>query len=246
MDLVRKLDKKNKVTAHGVASSLEALPSSTNNEWRSAADVDVWGFTWVASRKGSEPWKQFHAVDLVRAGARGKPFWHAEAQAGPLWMQPQVNGRPREDGRITDEKDVRLWNLISMAGGATGILYPRWIVGEYDTTAVGGNGCLGAEVTGAKMYIDSGAGSAPGNLYSADLYSFPVTGYSRTNTPDTPQRRLVFREEIDPADAHGAALVKDQKYLWVADRGPDRVGRGSCRRRTCQRGRHRRAPFPPS
>ena len=40
------------------------------------------------------------AVDLVRAGARGKPFWHAEAQAGPLWLQPQVLKRPREDGRI--------------------------------------------------------------------------------------------------------------------------------------------------
>ena len=37
-----------------------------------------------------------------------------------------TTGRPREDGRITDEKDVRIWNLISMAGGATGILYPRW------------------------------------------------------------------------------------------------------------------------
>ncbi|HET8550122.1 MAG TPA: beta-galactosidase [Bryobacteraceae bacterium] len=125
-DLIRRLDKRNKITAHGVAGTLEALPSSANDEWRSAAAVESWGFTWVASRKGSEPWKQFHAVDLVRAGARGKPFWHAEAQAGPLWMQPQVIGRPREDGRITDEKDVRLWNLVSMAGGATGILYPRW------------------------------------------------------------------------------------------------------------------------
>ncbi len=126
VDLIRKLDKKNKITAHGVASSLQGLPSSANDEWRSAAEVETWGFTWVASRKGSEPWKQFHAVDLVRGGARGKPFWHAEAQAGPLWMQPQVIGRPREDGRITDDKDVRLWNLISMTGGATGILYPRW------------------------------------------------------------------------------------------------------------------------
>jgi beta-galactosidase len=124
-ELFRRLDPKHKIAAHGVAGTLETLPSSTTDEWRSAAEVDVWGFTWVASRKGSEPWKQFHAVDLVRAGARGKPFWHAEAQAGPLWMQPQVIGRPREDGRITDEKDVRLWNLISCAGGATGILYPR-------------------------------------------------------------------------------------------------------------------------
>jgi beta-galactosidase len=126
VDLFRKHDTSHKVVAHGVAMSLEGLPSSTYNEWRSAADVDVWGFTWVASRRGSEPWKQFQAVDLVRAGSRGKPFWHAEAQAGPLWMQPQVIGRPREDGRITDDKDVRLWNMISIAGGATGILYPRW------------------------------------------------------------------------------------------------------------------------
>ena len=125
-DLFRRLDKNHKIVAHGVAGTLESLPNSAHNEWRSAELVDTWGLTWIASRKGSELWKQFHALDLVRAGARGKPFWHAEAQAGPLWMQPQVTGRPREDGRIADEKDVRLWNLITCAGGATGILYPRW------------------------------------------------------------------------------------------------------------------------
>ncbi|MCX6622361.1 MAG: beta-galactosidase [Acidobacteria bacterium] len=126
VDLFRRLDPKHKVLAHGVAGTLETLPSATHNDWRSAELFDVWGLTWVASRKGSELWKQFHALDLVRGASRGKPFWHAEAQAGPLWMQPQVIGRAREDGRITDEKDVRLWNLISCAGGATGILYPRW------------------------------------------------------------------------------------------------------------------------
>lgn len=124
--LFRQHDPKHLVMAHGVAGTLEALPSSANDEWRSASEVDVWGFTFVASRKGDEPWKQFQAVDLVRAGARGKPFWHAEAEAGPLWMQPQVLNRPREDGRIPDASDVRLWNLVSCAGGATGILYPRW------------------------------------------------------------------------------------------------------------------------
>ena len=125
VELFRRLDPKHLITAHGLARSLELYPSA-QNEWRDAADVDVWGFTWVASRNGNQPWKQFQAVDLVRAGARGKPFWHAEAEAGSLWMQPQVPGRAREDGRISDEKDVRIWNLISMAGGATGILYPRW------------------------------------------------------------------------------------------------------------------------
>ena len=106
-----------------MAGTLETLPSSTHNEWRSAAEVDTWGLTWIAARKGDEPWKQFQALDLVRGGARGKPFWHAEAQGGPLWMQPQVINRPREDGRIPDAEDVRLWNLISCAGGARGILY---------------------------------------------------------------------------------------------------------------------------
>ena len=124
--MFRKADPAHGIYAHGVAGTLESLPSSAHNEWRSAAEVDVWGFTFVASRKGDEPWKQYQAVDLVRGGSRGKPFWHAEAEAGPLWMQPQVTNRPREDGRIPDANDVRLWNLVSCAGGATGILYPRW------------------------------------------------------------------------------------------------------------------------
>jgi beta-galactosidase len=154
--LFRKLDPgKNRVTAHGVAGSLDSLPSATHNEWRSAELVDTYGFTWVASRKGDEPWKQFHAVDLVRAGSRGKPFWHAEAQAGPLWMQPQVPGRAREDGRIANEKDVRLWNLISCAGGATGILYPRWrplldgpLFGAFGAFGMDGSATPRAEMAG--------------------------------------------------------------------------------------------------
>lgn len=125
-ELFRSRDPKHLIAAHGVAGTLESLPSSAHDEWRSSAEVDTWGFTFIASRKGDEPWKQFQAVDLVRGGSRGKPFWHAEAEAGPLWMQPQVTGRARDDGRIPDENDVRLWNLVSCAGGATGILYPRW------------------------------------------------------------------------------------------------------------------------
>lgn len=124
--LVRKLDPKHRVTAHGVAGTLDDLPTGGHNEWRSASKVDVWGVTWIAARKGEQPWQQFQAMDLVRAGARGKPFWHAEAQGGPLWMQPQVIGRPRDDGRIPTPEDVRLWNLVSCAAGAKGILYCRW------------------------------------------------------------------------------------------------------------------------
>jgi beta-galactosidase len=154
-ELFRKLDPKHLIAAHGVAGTLESLPSSGHNEWRSSAEVDTWGFTFVASRKGDEPWKQFQAVDLVRGGSRGKPFWHAEAEAGPLWMQPQVIGRAREDGRIPDENDVRLWNMVSCAGGATGILYPRWrplldgpLFGAFGAFGMDGSVTPRAEMTG--------------------------------------------------------------------------------------------------
>jgi beta-galactosidase len=118
-ELIRRLDKRNKITAHGTGTLTEI-------EWRTAADVDSYGYTWVASRHGNEPWMQFQAVDLVRGASRGKPFWHAEATGGPLWMQPQVINRPLEDGRSSDDKDVRVWSLIDMAAGATGILFTRW------------------------------------------------------------------------------------------------------------------------
>ncbi len=70
-------------------------------------------------------------------------------------MQPQVTGRPREDGRITDEKDIRIWNMISIAGGATGILYPRWrplldgpLFGAFGAFGMDGSVTPRAEMTG--------------------------------------------------------------------------------------------------
>ncbi|HVS51028.1 MAG TPA: alpha-amylase family protein [Opitutaceae bacterium] len=119
VDLIRRLDPRAKITAHGTGALTEI-------EWRTAADVDSYGYTWVASRHGNAPWMQFRAVDWTRAVARGKPFWHAEATGGPLWLQPQVLNRPLEDGRSSDEKDVRVWSLIDMAGGASGIQFTRW------------------------------------------------------------------------------------------------------------------------
>src|SRR5215831_9989178 len=118
-NLIRTLDKRNSVTGHGTGTL-------TETEWRMAAELDSYGYTWVASRHGNDPWMQFQAVDLVRGAARGKPFWHAEATGGPLWMQPQVVNRPFEDGRSSDEKDVRVWSLIDMTCGASGILFTRW------------------------------------------------------------------------------------------------------------------------
>lgn len=116
---IRQKDRRNRIVAHGVAKFRDI-------EWRMADEVSTFGLTWVASRHGNAPWMQFQAVDLTRGASQGKPFWHAEATGGPLWLQPQVVNRPLSDGRSSDAKDVRVWSLIDMACGATGIQFTRW------------------------------------------------------------------------------------------------------------------------
>ncbi len=126
IDTIRSVDDQCLISAHGCASAISPMAALGGfDEWLPASKVQVYGFTWVASRRGAEPWKQMHAVDVVRSGARGKPFWHAETQGGPLWLQPQVIGRPREDGRISRPGDIRLWNFVSLMGGTRGFLNPR-------------------------------------------------------------------------------------------------------------------------
>ena len=120
---------------------------------------------------------------------------------------------------ITESTSRFTW--VTLRGGGLFVVdskaTPMQIVGEYDSTVVRGNGCLGAEVPG-KMYIDSGGGTAT-NLHQADLYAFPTDGYRSSNPPNTPAPELVFSDPSEGADAHGAGLTKHGKYLWIADRG---------------------------
>ena len=126
VNILRSVDPDARITNHGVAATLDYTYGNGNDDWMAAEQAESYGLTWVMGRKGTEPWKQWQAMDLVRAASRGKPFWHAEMQGGPLWLQPQVIGRTKDDGRVATAEDVRLWNLVSLAGGARGILYLRW------------------------------------------------------------------------------------------------------------------------
>ncbi|HEY7499298.1 MAG TPA: hypothetical protein VH740_12330 [Vicinamibacterales bacterium] len=115
------------------------------------------------------------------------------------------------------------FSFVTLRGGGLFVVdsqaTPMQIVAEYDRNVVHGNGCLGAESLG-KMYIDSGGGTA-GNLYQADLYVFPISGFSTTpNLPNTPAPGVIFNEsDEEHADAHGATLARQDRFLWVADRG---------------------------
>ena len=115
------------------------------------------------------------------------------------------------------------FTFVTLRGGGLFVVdsqaTPMQIVAEYDQTFVHGNGCLGAESLG-KMYIDSGGGTTA-NLYQADLYVFPLSEFSTTpQPPNTPTPTVVFNEsDQEHADAHGAALARQDRFLWIADRG---------------------------
>ena len=125
-DIIAAIDPNHRITAHGLAKSLQKHAISALDDWKAASLVDSFGLTWGSSRHGDEPWKQAHAMDLTRSASRGKPFWHAEAYGGPLWLQSNVLGKPRDEGRICYPEDIRYWNLTSYMHGATGTLYLRW------------------------------------------------------------------------------------------------------------------------
>ena len=130
IDLIRAADPDALITSHGTGAGLNNYQMHGSDEWCAAAPVDVYGFTHWAGREDSSMWKHMHCVDLVRAGARGKPFWHAELQGGPYWASAYqswyLKGRAKDDGRLVTPDDVRLLCLTSMAGGTNGILNPRW------------------------------------------------------------------------------------------------------------------------
>jgi beta-galactosidase len=126
IDTVRAVDPDCLIAAHGVAGAVTDMAARGCDDWRWADKVQVYGYTWIQGRKGAQPWRNFFAGDLIRGASRGKPYWHAERQGGPLWMQPQVVGRDKEDGRVATPEDIRLWSLSSFAAGARGMMNLRF------------------------------------------------------------------------------------------------------------------------
>ena len=139
------------------------------------------------------------------------------------------NGAPCQDPTLRPDnapicpiiESTSRYVFVTLRGGGLFVVdakqTPMKIVAEYDINTVHPNGCLGAQV-GSKMYVDSGGGTAS-HLFGADLYAFPVSGFSPSNPPNIPLPRVVFSDTSEGADAHGATLTKHQRYLWVADRG---------------------------
>jgi beta-galactosidase len=126
IDTIRGIDKDCLIAAHGVGGAIPNMAANGSDDWLAASKVELYGLTWVPSRRGFKPWQNFFGPDITRAASRGKPWWHAERPGGPLWLQPQVLGRDKEDGRVMDPEDIRTLTMTSFAAGATGVLNLRY------------------------------------------------------------------------------------------------------------------------
>jgi hypothetical protein len=119
------------------------------------------------------------------------------------------------------------FTFVTLRGGGLFVVdsraTPMRIVAEYDRSAIHGNGCGGIEVRG-RMYVNSGGGTAA-NLNEFDVYELRLADFSTTpSPPNTPIARVVLsQDDMGNVDSHGSALARNDRYLWVADRGGNRI-----------------------
>ncbi len=125
-DVIRRADPEHPITAHGMYDqTVDHIADRHIDHWRSAAEVDIFGYTGISANEDriEKNLQRWGTVDMTRAGSRGKQFWAAETSGGPAWVQRNSS---RENGRIPQPGDIRLAQMIMMAGGTTGIFTPRW------------------------------------------------------------------------------------------------------------------------
>ena len=110
--------------------------------------------------------------------------------------------------------------FITLRGGGLFVVTPKTtpmqIVAEYDRATVHSNGFGGAQAAGT-MFINSGGGTST-NQDEFDVYAFPLSGYSAANGPNTPVPDLLYSDDEGERDAHGLAVMKHDRFLWVLDR----------------------------
>ncbi len=108
IDTIRAIDQNNVIAAHGISGAIPSMAANGCDDWLAASEVELYGLTWVQARAAPSRGRTSIGADVTRAAARGKPCWHAERPGGPLWLQPQVLGRDKEDGRVAEPEDIRI------------------------------------------------------------------------------------------------------------------------------------------
>jgi hypothetical protein len=133
--------------------------------------------------------------------------------SGAPCQDPVLRPSNRPICPVIDESDD--FTFVTLGGGGLFVINskatPMSIIGEYDKATVHPEGCGGVQANG-RMYINSGG------ALEADLYSFPLTGYTGTNLPNSPAPTLIYTHDGTNSDSHGATKTKHDRYLWVGER----------------------------
>lgn len=107
------------LASHGLPNTLGSMASMLTDDWRNAEIVDLYGLSCFPLWFNYDNAEVFKVHDLIRGACNGKTFWTAETQAGP-------SGEGLMHSRSPKPEDIRLWNWISLASGAKGVLYWQW------------------------------------------------------------------------------------------------------------------------
>jgi hypothetical protein len=143
------------------------------------------------------------------------------------------SGAPRQDPLLRPDNapicigidNSSRFGFVTLRGGGLFVVdlnaTPMRIVAEYDRSVIAPNGCGTTEAAG-KMYINAGGGGAA-RPYAAELYAFPLSGFSEIVSPPNLPAPLHIFSYSGVADSHGAVVTRHQNYLWVADRAANLV-----------------------
>ena len=130
------------------------------------------------------------------------------------------NSRPDNAPIVAMVDSSSTLGFVTLRGGGLFVVDPNatpmQIVAEYDRNTVHGNGFAGLQAAGA-MFVNSGGGT-PSNQSEFDVYAFPLSGYSAANGTNTPAPVVLYSDDGGERDAHGAAVMKHERFVWVFDR----------------------------
>ena len=123
---IRAVDSRSVLESHaGVQTVVEPCAVYGINTWSLAEVVDTWGLSNFPRWSMLMPYQGAARLEITRCNAGDKPFWMTELQGGH-----GSNGLERS--RKMRPRDIRLWNWMSVATGAKGVIY--WC---YHTEATG-------------------------------------------------------------------------------------------------------------
>lgn len=119
VETLRRADPDVLLVSHGLPTTLGSTCTHLTDDWRNAARVDVYGLSCFPLWFNYDNIETFRVHDMIRGACRGKTFWTAETQAGP-------SGEGLVHSKTPTPEEIRLWNWISLASGAKGLLYWQW------------------------------------------------------------------------------------------------------------------------